>query len=178
MEFVRNRKAGGCSKLVAGVILTIVGACLLWFLGSDITLTCKRSSDSCILEKTSMLGRKEVVASLPLSRVKSALVESHQSRGKGGKNKPTYQIVLKTEDSSIPFSNAWTRDIAAHKQNAAHINTYLSSSEESLVVVQSAKTVRMVCYLFLAVGVLALLGGFWGIVKMFLSLGSIFSARG
>jgi hypothetical protein len=36
----------------------------------------------------------------------------------------------------------------------------------------------MVGYLFLAVGMLALLGGFWRIVRRLLSLGSNFSARG
>jgi hypothetical protein len=178
MPILGNRKAGSCSMLIGGFISAIIGGCVLLFQGSDTTLTCQRSTDSCILEKTSLFGRKEVVASLPLSRVKSAEVESHHSMSNSRRGKPTYQIVLQTDDGGIPFSNAWTQDIKAHKQNAANINTYLSSSEESLVVVQFAKTVRMIGYLFLAVGCLAFFGGLRGILRMFLSLGSILSARG
>ena len=172
MQMIRPRKAGGCSLLVAGFILVVTGACSIIFLGSDVTLTCKRSTDTCILEKTGVFGRKEVVASLPLSRVKSAQVESHGvNTGHSGKTrgtgKPGYQIVLKTDDGNIPFSNAWTREISAHKQNAAKINNYLSSSNESLVVVQFAKTVKLVGYLFLAVGCFALLRGFLGVLNIF-----------
>ena len=166
--------------LVMGLIFAIVGACVVWFLGSDATLICKRSTDTCILGKTSMLGRKVVVASLPLSRVKSAEVESHEgirtTNNRGGK--PTYQIVLHTDDGGIAFSNAWTGDIKAHKQNAANINTYLSSSEENLVVVQSAKTVRLIGYLFLAVGSFAFLSGLRGILRIFGALGFRLSAPG
>ena len=170
MQFIRPQKAGGCSSLVAGFILVVAGACSILFLGSDVTLTCKRSTDTCVLEKTNVFGRKEVVASLPLSRVKSADVESHQAISKAQKRNPTYQIVLKTDEGSIPFSNAWTnwtREVNDHKQNAAKINSYLSSSKESLVVVQVAKTVKFVGYLFLAVGCFALLRGFWGVLRIF-----------
>ena len=166
MQMIRPRKAGGCSLLVAGFILVVTGACSILFLGSDVTLTCKRSTDTCILEKNSVFGRKEVVASLPLSRVKSAEVESHGVNN-GQRRKPGYQIVLKTDDGNIPFSNAWTREIDAHKQNAAKINTYLSSTEESLVVVQFAKTVKYVGYLFLAIGSFAFIRGFWGVLRIF-----------
>jgi hypothetical protein len=167
MQFIRPRKAGGCTSLISGFILVVAGACVILFLGSDVTLTCKRSTDTCILEKTNVFGRKEVVASLPLSRVKSADVESHQAISKAQKRNPTYQIVLKTDDGNIPFSNAWTREIRAHRQNAAKINNYLSSSKESLVVVQIAKTVKLVGYLFMAVGCFALLRGFLGVLNIF-----------
>jgi hypothetical protein len=167
MQFIRPRKAGGCTSLISGFILVVAGACVILFLGSDVTLTCKRSTDTCILEKTNVFGRKEVVASLPLSRVKSADVESHQAISKAQNRNPTYQIVLKTDDGNIPFSNAWTREIRAHRQNAAKINNYLSSSKESLVVVQIAKTVKLVGYLFMAVGCFALLRGFLGVLNIF-----------
>ena len=153
--------------MIAGFILVVAGACVILFLGSDVTLTCKRSTDTCVLEKTNVFGRKEVVASLPLSRVKSAEVVSHQAISKAQKRNPTYQIVLKTDDGNIPFSNAWTGEIRAHKQNVAKINNYLSSSNESLVVVQFAKTVKYVGYLFLAVGCFALLRGFLGVLNIF-----------
>ena len=153
--------------LMIGFIFAVIGGCMSWFLGSDVTLTCKRSSDACLLEKTSMLGRKEVVASLPLSRVKSAEVESQKgSITKGGKRgKPTYQVVLHTQDGTIPFSNAWTWDQAAHRKTAANINAYLSSPEESLSVVQSGKPVRLIGLLFLAVGCMAFLRGLWGVFR-------------
>jgi hypothetical protein len=106
MEFIRPRKAGGCSSLISGFILVVAGACVILFLGSDVTLTCKRSTDTCLIEKTNVFGRKEVVASLPLSRVKSANVESHQAISKTQKRNPTYQIVLKTDDGNIPFSKS------------------------------------------------------------------------
>ena len=167
MGIIRPRKAGGCSSLVAGFVLVVAGACVILFLGSDVTLTCKRSTDTCLIEKTNVFGRKEVVASLPLSRVKSADVESHQAISKAQKRNPTYQIVLKTDDGNIPFSNAWSREIRAHRQNATKINNYLSSSNESLVVVQFAKTVKYVGYLFMAVGCFALLRGFLGVLNIF-----------
>jgi hypothetical protein len=167
MQFIRPRKAGGCTSLISGFILVVAGACVILFLGSDVTLTCKRSTDTCLIEKTNVFGRKEVVASLPLSRVKSADVESHQAISKAQNRNPTYQIVLKTDDGNIPFSNAWTREIRAHRQNAAKINNYLSSSKESLVVVQIAKTVKLVGYLFMAVGCFALLRGFLGVLNIF-----------
>ena len=171
MQFIRPQKAGGCSSLIAGFILVVTGACSILFLGSDVTLTCKRSTDTCILEKTGIFGRKEVVASLPLSRVKSAEVESHTvNNGKRWPTKATRQIVLKTDEGSIPFSNAstnWTREIRVQKQNAAKINSYLSSSKESLVVAQVALTAKFVGYLFLAVGCFALLRGFLGVLNIF-----------
>lgn len=171
MQFIRPQKAGGCSSLIAGFLLVVIGACSILFLGSDVTLTCKRSTDTCILEKTGTFGRKEVVASLPLSRVKSAEVVSYGvNNGNRWPTKATRQIVLKTDEGSIPFSNAstnWTREISVQKQNAAKINSYLSSSKESLVVVQVALTAKLVGYLFLAVGGYAFLRGFWGVLRIF-----------
>jgi hypothetical protein len=167
MEFIRPRKAGGCSSLISGFILVVAGACVILFLGSVVTLTCKRSTDTCLIEKTNVFGRKEVVASLPLSRVKSAEVQSYHSTSNSRRWRPAYQIVLKTDDGNIPFSNVWTGEIRAHRQNATKINNYLSSSKESLVVVQVALTVKYVGYLFLAVGCFALLRGFWGVLNIF-----------
>ena len=171
MQIIRPQKAGGCSLLVAGAILVVTGACGIFFLGSDITLTCKRSMDTCILEKSSLFGRKEKVTSLPLSRVKSAQVESHTSdNAKRRTGRPSYQIVLKTDEISIPFSNSstnWAREVSDYKQNAAKINSYLSSSEESLVIVQSAKAVKLIGYLFLTFGSIAFLRGFWGVLRIF-----------
>ena len=166
--------------LVIGLIFAVIGACTIWFLGADVTLTCKRSTDTCILEKTGMLGRKEVVASLPLSRVKSAEVESRKGsiNKDGRRGKPTYQVVLRTDDGSIPFSNAWTREREAHQRIASDINTYLGSSQESFSIVQSGKSVRLVGWLFLAGGSFAFFRGLRGVLKMWQTFRSVLSARG
>ena len=166
--------------LIIGLIFAVVGGGVSWFLGSDTSLTCRRSTDTCILENTSMHGRKEIVASLPLSRLKSAEVESRKgsTRKSGNRGKPTYQVVLHTEDGTIPFSNVWTGDHEAHQQNASDINTYLASSKENLSIVQSGKTVRIIGYLFFVIGCLAFLGGLWGMIKFFMGLGFALSGRG
>lgn len=166
--------------LIIGLIFAVVGGGVSWFLGSDTSLTCRRSTDTCILENTSMHGRKEIVASLPLSRLKSAEVESRKSskRKSGSRRKLTYQVVLHTDDGTIPFSNVWTGDREAHQQNASDINTYLASSKENLSIVQSGKTVRIIGYLFFVIGCLAFLGGLWGMIKFFMGLGFALSGRG
>lgn len=180
MPIARHRKAGSFTMLVMGLIFAVVGGCVSWFMGSDTTLTCRRSTDTCILEKTSMSGRKEVTASLPLSRLKSAGVESRKgsTRKKNRRGKPTYQVVLHTDDGTIPFSNVWTSGQKAHEQSASDINTYLKSSRESLSIVQSGKTVRIFGYLFFAAGFLLLLGGLWGMIKIFMGVGIALSGRG
>jgi hypothetical protein len=181
MSIVQHRPAGGCSLLIAGLIFAIVGGCVIFFLGSDTTLTCQRSTDSCMLEKTSFLGRKEVVAKFPLSRLKSAEVESKKGgRRKSGSshNKPTYLVVLRTDDGTIHFSDVWTGNHETHRKTASDINSFLASSEESLSVVESGKNVRLFGWLFLAVGGLAFLRGFRGIFRMFRTLGFAFPVRG
>lgn len=165
--------------LVIGLIFAVAGGSVSWFLGSDTTVTCKRSTDVCIIEETSMIGRKEIVASMPLSRVKSAEVESREgSRKKRGRRKMSYRVVLHTDDGTIPLSNASTGDQEAHKRNAAGINNYLASSAEDFTVVQSGKTVRLVGYLFFAVGCLAFLMGLRGVIGMLLGLRSGLAGRG
>lgn len=166
--------------LIVGFIFAVIGGCVIWFLGSDITLNCQRSTDTCILEKSDMLGRKEVVASLALSRLKSAEVAATEGgrRSDGRRKRPTYQVVLHTADGNIPFSNAWTSNYDAHKRTAGEINTYLASSNEHLTLVQSGKFVRLIGWVFLASGGLAFLRGLRGTLAMFRSLASIRPACG
>jgi len=59
----------------------------------------------------------------------------------------------------------------AHQQTASDINVYLASSGESLSLAQSGKTVRIIGGLFFAVGGLAFLRGFHGILKLVRSFG-------
>lgn len=172
MPIVRRRKTGVFSLLIMGFIFAVAGGCVTWFFGSDITLTCQRSTDTCVLEATGLTGAKKEVNRFPLSRVKSAEVDSKEGTRSGNKkSKPTYQVVLRTDDGTIPFSNVWTSDRSAHQENAKAINRYLASSEENLTIVQSGKTIRLLGYLFLGVGTLMFLGGLWGVLKIFLVLG-------
>jgi hypothetical protein len=176
---VRRRKAGVFSLLILGFIFAVAGGSVSWFFGSDITLTGQRSTDTCVIEATGMTGGKKEVNRFPLSRVKSAEVESKEGTRSGNKKKKTtYQVVLRTDDGTIPFSNVWTSDREAHQKNAAAINRYLASSEESLSVVQSGKMIRLIGYLFLAIGSLMFLSGLWGILKIFLVLGFAVSKGG
>lgn len=166
MAIFPQRKAGNVSMLLMGLVFAVVGGCVSVFLGFDTTLTCKRSADTCILEKTSIRGEKEVVASLRLGQLKSADVESKTSNSnKRRSSKLTYQVVLRTDEGPIPFSNTWSSDREAHQKNATRINRYLASSEESLSIVQSGKTVRILGIVFFAAGFLLLLGGLRGIFK-------------
>jgi len=176
---VRHRQAGGFLMLGMGLIFAIVGGCVSWFLGSDTILTCQRSRDTCILEKISMFGRTEVVANVPLSRVKSAEVEGQKgSRTKSGsRRRASYQVVLRTDHGTIPFSNVWTWEQKAHMTTPSSINSYLASSEESLSIVQSGKVVRLIGYLFIAAGGLAFFRGLRGVINMFRALTCALSAR-
>ena len=178
--FARRRKAGVFTLLIMGFILAVAGGSVSWFLGSDITLTGQRSTDTCVIEATGITGEKKEVNRFPLSRVKSAEVESKEGskRSGGNKKKPTYQVVLRTDDGTIPFSNVWTSDRAAHEERARAINAYLASKDESLSVVQSGKTIRLIGYLFFGVGLLMFLSGLWGIIKVLLVLGFAVSRGG
>jgi hypothetical protein len=177
--FARRRKAGVFTLLIMGFIFAVAGGSVSWFFGSDITLTVQRSTDTCVIEATGITGGKKEVNRFPLSRVKSAEVDSKAGTRSGNKkSKPTYQVVLRTDDGTIPFSNVWTSDRAAHQENADAINRYLASSEETLSVVQSGKTIRLIGYLFLAIGGLMFLSGLWGILKIFLILGFAVSKGG
>ena len=179
MQLVRRRKAGVFSLLIMGLIFTVAGGGVSWFLGSDITLTCQRSTDTCVLESTGWTGEKKEVQRFPLSQVKSAEVESKEGTRSGNKKKkPTYQVVLRTDDGTIPFSNVWSSDREDHEERAKAINTYLASKDETLSVVQSGKTIRLIGYLFFGVGLLMFLSGLWGIIKIFLVLGFALSKGG
>lgn len=180
MAVFRNGKAGGCMMLVMGFIFAVAGGSVSWFLGADTTLTCKRSTDVCIIEKTNLAGRKEIVASIPLSRLKSAEVESKErSRKKNGnRRKPTHRVVLRTGDGTIPLSNVSTGDRELHDRNASDINRYLASTAEELTIVQSGKTVRLIGYLFFATGCLMFLMGLRGVFGMLLPLRSLLAGRG
>lgn len=181
MQIVRRRKAGVFTLLIMGLIFAIAGGAMSWFFGSDITLTCQRSTDTCVLEATGWSGEKKEVNRFPLSRVKSAEVdgkEGSRSGSSGKKRKPTYRVVLQTDDGTIPFSNVWTSDQEAHEERARAINAYLASKDESLSLVQSGKTIRLIGYLFLGVGLLMFLSGLWGIIKVLLVLGFAVSKGG
>jgi hypothetical protein len=179
MPVLQGGKAASLMMLVMGLIFAVVGGSVSWFSGSDTTLTCKRSTDVCLIEETSMAGRKEIVASIPLSRVKSAEMEVREgSRKKRGRRKSTYSVVLRTTDGTIPLSNASTGDQEAHKRNADSINNYLASSAEDFTIVLSGKTVRLVGYLFFAVGGLVFLVGLRGVLGMFRVLRSATAGGG
>lgn len=167
--------------LVAGLILAVVGVCVIVFLSSDIILTCQRSTDTCTLEKSTMFGSRVTMKQFPLSRLKSAEVASREGSmtNRRSRNSPSYQVVLRTDEGAIPFSNTWTSwGQKAHKQTATEINSYIASSKESLSIVQSGKPIRLFGYLFLAVGGLVFLGGLRGILRIFRVFGSLLSARG
>jgi hypothetical protein len=176
---VRRRKAGVFTLLIMGFIFAAAGGGVSWFLGTDTTLTCQRSTDTCVIEATGITGGKKEVNRFPLSRVKAAEVDSKEGTRSGNKKgRTTYQVVLRTDDGTIPLSNVWSSDRESHQENADAINRYLASSEENLSVVQSGKTVRLIGYLFLAIGTLMFLGGLWGIIKLFLILGFAVSKGG
>jgi hypothetical protein len=179
MPLIKSSKAGFVSLLLAGALFATIGACVVWFLGADVTLSCQRSDNSCHLVKSYPWGKQETISSFRLSDLKSAEVVSKQRSGKArGKNKKTkYQVVLHTEGGPIPLSNAWTQNREDHLQTAAKINDYLRSSNEHFSVVESGKFVRVIGILFFVVGVLALLRGLWGMLKMMLKLGFLLAAR-
>ncbi|MFM7180014.1 MAG: hypothetical protein ACKO2G_00905, partial [Verrucomicrobiales bacterium] len=79
---------------------------------------------------------------------------------------------------TIPFSNVWTSNRASHEANATTINRYLTSTEESLSVVQSGKTVRIIGYVFFGLGLLMLFSGLWGIIKAILLISFAVSKGG
>lgn len=175
----QNRKAGGCTKLVMGVIFIVAGACVALFLGFDVTLTCKRPANTCVLEKTGLFGTRDVITTLPLDQLKSAEVESKQGRRNGnGSGKPTYRVVLHTEGGTVPVSQAWTNNKGSHRKTASEINAFLASQKEDLTVVESGKTIRMVGWLFFAAGCLSFLGGIRGMFRTLFSFGRIVSRLG
>ena len=171
----RSRKAGTFTLLIMGLIFTVAGGAMSFFLGSDITLTCQRSADSCVLDSTGWSGEKKELQRFPLSQLKGAEVDSKEgtSSGKSKKKTTTYQVVLRTKDGTIPFANVWSSDREAHQANADAVNRYLRSTEETLSVTHSGKTIRMIGYLFFGVGLLMFLGGVWGIIKLLLMLGFV-----
>lgn len=179
MTLIKIRKAGFVSFLLVGALFAAIGACVVWFLGADVTLSCQRSDNSCQLVKSNPWGKQETVSQFPLSHLKSAEVVSKQGTGKvRGRNKKTkYQVVLHTETGTIPLSNAWTQNREAHSHNVTMINTYLRSKNEHLSVVESGKVVRIIGIVFLVAGLLALLRGVWGMLKMMLGLGFLLAAR-
>lgn len=179
MSIVPRKKAGTFTLLIMGLFFSVGGAFMSFFLGSDITFTCQRSTDSCVLESTGWAGEKKEIRRFPLSQVKSAVVESKERTrsGKNNRSKPTYQVLFRTTDGDIPFSNVWTSNHEGRAADATAINRYLASSEESLVVVQSGKIVRLIGYLFFGIGLLMLMGGVRGILKTFLLLGFALQKR-
>ncbi len=179
MPIFRRRKAGMLTLLIMGLVFTVAGGCVSWFLGGDTFLTCQRSADLCVLEKSNLLGQREVVQSFPLSQLKSAEVtEKRSTRKRGKKGSTTYKVTLNTSDGTIPFSGVSSSDHSQHQQNADAINAYLASKEESLSVVQSGKIVRLIGYAFFGVGLLMLLGASWRIFKALLTLGFVLGAKG
>ena len=179
MTMFKSSKTGFVSLLLVGALFATIGACVVWFLGSDVTLSCQRSDNSCHLVKSNPWGKQETISSFPLSHLKSAKVASKQGTAKArGKNKKTkYQVVLLTEGGSISMSNVWTQNQDDHLQTAAKINDYLRSNNEHFSVVESGKFVRVIGILFFVAGVLALLCGLWGMLKIMLKLGFLLAAR-
>jgi hypothetical protein len=179
MTFIKSSKAGFVFLLLLGALFTAIGVSVVWFLGADVTLSCRRSDNSCQLVKSNPWGKQETVSQFPLSHLKSAEVVSKQGTGKArGKRKKTkYQVVLHMETGTIPLSNAWTQNREVHSHNVTMINTYLRSKNEHLSVVESGKVVRIIGIVFFVVGLFVLLRGAWGILKMMLGLGFLLAAR-
>jgi hypothetical protein len=97
MSNVHQRQAGGCAILVIGLIFAVIGGCKAWFLGPDLTLTCKRSTDACILEKTNMKRLLNCLKVLALSAITA-------SAAKGGcyyTEPPVYDLRPKSTGTSI-----------------------------------------------------------------------------
>lgn len=152
---------------------------MVWFFGSDVTMTCQRSADTCVLEKTTTFGSTQVVSSFPLSRLKSARVETQQSKSskKKNKKKTTHRVILITDDGEIPFSSVRSSDHSEHQQRADAINSFLKSSKEHFSITQSGEIVRWIGYLFSLIGILVFLRGLWGIFKKMLITGVTIAAR-
>jgi hypothetical protein len=179
MTLTKSSKTGFVSLLLIGALFATVGACVVWFLGADVTLSCQRSDNSCQLVKSNPWIKQETISRFPLSNLKSAEVVSKKGTGKArSKSKKTkYQLVLNMEEGPIPLSNVWTQNRNVPSQNAANINNYLRSSNEHLSVEESGKVVRIIGSVFFVIGLLALLCGALGMLKKMLKLGFFLAAR-
>ena len=162
----RKHQTGFIILFFMGIVFTVVGLAVVYYLGHDIRFSCLRPENRCVIEKTDVFGKTEVDETFPLNTLTGAeVIEISDSDGDY-----TYKVMLITSDGHIPLSGCSSSERKAHRLNAEKINDYVNSSEQRLEIVQSGTFPRIFGFVFAGAGVLMLLGSLGGLLKLLVLL--------
>ncbi|WP_008310569.1 tetratricopeptide repeat protein [Leptolyngbya sp. PCC 6406] len=114
-----------------GSIFGVAGLLPSLFLGSQ-SLLCDRNPPpgQCELTQTTLLRKQS--QTWPLAELQGA--EVNVSSGSDGS--PTYQVILRTREDSIPLSSYSSSGEERHRQQAADINQFLQDSAQPQLLIQ------------------------------------------
>lgn len=168
-----NKQLGFFGLFVMGAIFTGVGLAIVYYFGHDIYLTCNRTVNRCVIEKTNVFGKTTTEETFRLNSLAGAeVIEKRDSDGDY-----TYKVMLITDEGRIPLSNMSSSDRSSHRKNANKINNYVNSYQEDLAIEQSGTIIKVFGFVFAGVGALMLLGSLGGVFKLIILLLVMLSRR-
>lgn len=170
----KGKQGGPIVLFLMGLIFAAAGLAVVYYLGHDTELNCRRTVNRCVIEKTNVFGDTEVEETIRLGSLAGAeVIEKRDSDGDY-----TYKVMLITDEGRIPLSSVSTSDRKSHRENAQKINNYVNSFNETLELVESGKWIRIFGFVFAGIGGLMFLGSLAGLLKFIVLLGVMLSGRG
>jgi hypothetical protein len=126
------------SKIVMGLIFTIVGVSVAVFLPEKASLTCDRTTQRCELDKGVWWNRSQTT--FPLAQLQSATVQTNRRR-----KTRLYGVQLNTSTKTIRLTETKSLDKDSKQKTADQINAFVKNpTERSLQIKQDDNALLLV----------------------------------
>lgn len=152
------------------VFIAISLVCLFYICKAEI-FSCSRANNVCYFMSQGVFSsKKNIDRQVELSSIRDARIESQTTTSSNGSRSTTYSVVLDTSQGVVPLSSYSTSNYSSLNNKTQKINNYIKSNDPSLEIVDNKILIRVMMFVFLALGIMILLSSFGQLLALLVTI--------